>query len=136
RAHDVLGNRIGICSRTEEFSGGSVRTRGAEELNGRPKAGVPPPPERLIRHLVPNAFQRRLDALVLRRVALDERDAEAEVEVGSSHVRVAEPRVKNEEPGHHAADEDGMVSSKPDGPQQMRGLTKQYGGKGRVVIAV
>ena len=50
--------------------------------------------------------------------------------------RVAEPGVEDEEPGHHAADEDGVVSSKPDRPQQVRGLTEQYGGKGRVVLAV
>jgi len=48
---------------------------------------------------------------------------------------MAEPWVEDEEPGHHAADEDGVVSSKPDGPQQMRGLTEQRGSKSRVVFA-
>jgi len=57
-------------------------------------------------------------------------------DLGRSRAGMAEPWVEDEEPGHHAADEDGVVSSKPDGPQQMRGLTEQYGGKGRVVLAV
>jgi hypothetical protein len=49
---------------------------------------------------------------------------------------MAEPWVEDEEPGHHAADEDGVVSSKPDGPQQMSGLTGQHGSKSRGVFAV
>jgi hypothetical protein len=49
---------------------------------------------------------------------------------------MAEPWVEDEEPGHQAADDDGVVSSKPDRPQEVRGLTEQYGGKGRVVLAV
>ncbi|MCW3042925.1 MAG: hypothetical protein JWL57_1083 [Actinobacteria bacterium] len=57
-------------------------------------------------------------------------------DLGRSRAGMAEPWVEDEEPGHHAADEDGVVSSKPDGPQQMRGLTEQYGDKGPGVLAV
>ena len=57
-------------------------------------------------------------------------------DLGRSRAGMAEPWVEDEEPGHHAADEDGVVSSKPDGPQQMRGLTEQQGSKSRVVFAV
>ncbi len=57
-------------------------------------------------------------------------------DLGRSRAGMAEPRVENEEPGHHAADEDGVVSSKPDGPQEVRGLTEQHGSKSRVVFAV
>ena len=57
-------------------------------------------------------------------------------DLGRSRAGMAEPWVEDEEPGHHAADEDGVVSSKPDRPQQVRGLTEQHGGKGRVVFAL
>ena len=50
-------------------------------------------------------------------------------DLGRSRAGMAEPWVEDEEPGHHAADEDGVVNSKPDRPQQVRGLTSNTAAK-------
>jgi hypothetical protein len=82
RAEVLLRRRVLSGLGSEELAGRPVVAGRAEELHRQPEPIRLPPPERVLRRLVPGGAKSVLDALLLGSVALHDGDTQAEVEVG------------------------------------------------------
>ncbi len=94
------------------------------------------PSKRVVRWFVSGIAKRGLDPLVLGRVAFDDRDAKAEVEVRRSEVRPIGCGVQNEKARHDSTDQDRVRRGEAEVPEQMGRLCRHDIDEAGVIFAV
>jgi len=112
RTEVQLCRRGFIRPRAEHPGRRSALTRGAKEFHLQT---LPPrllPPERLVRRPVSGLLERGLDPFVFPGVTFDDRNAQTQVEVSSTAVRMPTTGVQNQETRDDSPDENDVLGGK------------------------
>ena len=112
RTEIQLCHRGFIRPRAEHPGRRSALTRGTKEFHLQT---LPPrllPPERLVRRPVSGLLERDLDPFVFPSVTFDDRNAQTQVEVSSTAVRMPATGIQNQETRDDSSDENDVLGGK------------------------
>jgi hypothetical protein len=125
RSHVVLRRRFVSGLGSEECSRRATFPGRAEELDLQSQAGLALPAEGHLRRPVPSLRECRFNPFVLRRVAFNQGNAQAEVHIGRADVgRAIGTGVEDEKARNESADQNGVTSCKTEVAQQVGSLAE------------